>query len=576
MPILEIRKGNNLIQQSLIEESLISIGRELDNHVFLEEKNISRYHAKILQDTEGYFLIDLGSANGTYLNGAEISPKRPRLLVNGDIIRIGSYELRFSTEVSPAKPLNVPVSHAPTIVGSFHPHRTKPPENINMRDRQVLRIGRDDRNDTVINHPAVSRFHAKIQRKNGSFYITDSSTNGTFINGKRVTREQLLKVNDQIRIGSTCLIFNVDETFIHQNDQENLRIDALKLNKVVGNGVNLLHDISLSILPKEFVVVAGVSGGGKSTLLNALNGFRPATSGEVLVNGVDLYQNFNAYHTEIGYVPQQDIIHRSLTVGQTLEYAAKLRMPTDATTADRKNRIDSVLADLELTERKNVPVEKLSGGQLKRISMGVELLTEPSLFFLDEATSGLDPGTEGEIMRLLRKLADQGRTVILITHATENVMQCDLVAFLAKGGYLAYFGPPQEAAGYFQVNNFNEIYRKVENQDIRSPQQWQDDYFQSPYYNKYVVERQQNLTPNKVAQKRQFSPLPGGKVQKTAIWQQFCILSSRNLAILLQDKISLWLMLAIAPLLGLLDFVLWPRHIFDVGSGKHVVKPKIY
>jgi len=116
----------------------------------------------------------------------------------------------------------------------------------------------------------------------------------------------------------------------------------------------------------------------------------------------------------------------------------------------------------------------------------------------------------------------------------------------------------------------------VENQDIRSPQQWQDDYFQSPYYNKYVVERQQNLTPNKVAQKRQFSPLPGGKVQKTAIWQQFCILSSRNLAILLQDKISLWLMLAIAPLLGLLDFVLWPRHIFDVGSGKHVVKPKIY
>jgi len=188
MPILEIRKGNNLIQQSLIEESLISIGRELDNHVFLEEKNISRYHAKILQDTEGYFLIDLGSANGTYLNGAEISPKRPRLLVNGDIIRIGSYELRFSTEVSPAKPLNVPVSHAPTIVGSFHPHRTKPPENINMRNRQVLRIGRDDRNDTVINHPAVSRFHAKIQRKNGSFYITDSSTNGTFINGKRVTR----------------------------------------------------------------------------------------------------------------------------------------------------------------------------------------------------------------------------------------------------------------------------------------------------------------------------------------------------------------------------------------------------
>ena len=564
---LKICRGNKAIQEFPLGEDLITLGRALDNDLTLSEPTISRYHAQIYQEADGYTVVDLDSGDGTYVNGIKLSPHTPRLLANGDNINIGSYELQFCTEVSTARTSQESSGIDPTIVSSTSLPTTGESE-LDMRGRQLLTIGRDPRNDTVINHPSVSRFHSQIKCKSGSFFIADlNSTNGTFLNGKRVSGERHIRVGDIIRIGPNCLIFNFDETITRKNEEGNLRLDAVHLNKVVGKGVNLLQDLSFSIQPREFVVIAGVSGGGKSTLLDALNGFRPATSGAVLVNGIDLYKNFNAYRTDIGYVPQKDIIHKSLTVGQTLDYAAKLRMPGDTTAVERKTRVREVLADLELTQRRNVQVEKLSGGQLKRVSMGVELLTKPSLFFLDEATSGLDPGTEGEIMRLLRKLADQGRTVLLITHATDNVMLCDLVVFLAKDGHLAYFGSPSEALSYFGVEGFNQIYRLVENE--RSPEAWQQRYLTSEQYQKYVVERQQDLQQPLSSEKQRscFLPWPGGKVKRIPAWRQFLILSSRNLAILRQDQVSLWLMLLIAPLLGLLDFLLWPRHVFDVQKG---------
>ncbi|WP_216086725.1 ATP-binding cassette domain-containing protein [Halothece sp. PCC 7418] len=129
--------------------------------------------------------------------------------------------------------------------------------------------------------------------------------------------------------------------------------------------------MSLSINQREFVVVAGVSGGGKSTLMDALNGSRPATSGTVLVNAMDLYQNYNAYRSQIGYVPQKDIVHTDLTVHEALDFAAQLRMPTDTTVQERQQRLDEVLEELRLTHRRDVPIKALSGGQLKRVSIGL-------------------------------------------------------------------------------------------------------------------------------------------------------------------------------------------------------------
>ncbi len=518
-------------------------------------------------------LTDIGSFDGTCINGKKLQPRTPRLLADGDTIEIGNFELQFCIKTEVPTQSRQPSSGESTIVvnqvSTTRDKESEPLEQlVVLRGRDILTIGRDADNDTVIDYPIVSRFHAQIRRRDGSFYLIDlNSSNGTFINGKQLKGKRVLRAGDVIRIGSCRLTLNVDETIIKQNEEGNLRLDALHLNKVVGNGTNLLNDISLSIPARQFVVIAGVSGGGKSTLVDALNGFRPATSGTVLVNGIDLYKNFNAYRAEIGYVPQKDIVHMELTVEQALDYGAQLRMPPDTTPTERRKRVEEVLDDLGLTHRRNVPVKALSGGQLKRVSIGVELLTKPNLFFLDEATSGLDPGTEADIMQLLRKLADLGRTILLITHATENVMLCDLVVFLAKGGNIAYFGPPQEASTYFGVTKFNEIYSKVERE--KSPQEWQQDYLRSPQYQKYVVQKQRSLETLKANGKssRLRQQRPGSQVKGISSWRQFLILSQRNLAILLRDRASLVLMLAIAPILGLLDFVTWKPNLLDTRNG---------
>jgi ABC transport system ATP-binding/permease protein len=241
-------------------------------------------------------------------------------------------------------------------------------------------------------------------------------------------------------------------------------------------------------------------------------------------------------------------------------------MPSDTTKAERKKRIDEVIAQLGLSDRRHVAIKALSGGQLKRVSIGVELITKPTLFFLDEATSGLDPGTERKVMQLLRQLADEGRTIFLITHATENISLCDRVIFLAKGGKVAYFGKPQDAPNFFGVSSFTEIYGKVE--DEKSPDEWQNIYKRSPQYQK-VIDQQKELTisyshrPKPVIQQA-----PAGiKTKQISGWRQFLILSHRNFAILIRDRASLILMLAIAPILGLLDFLTWKSNIFNIETG---------
>ncbi len=581
---LVIHKEGVFYQDLWLNSTVITIGRAPDNALCLgDDLTVSRHHAQIALSNQGYLVTDVGSSDGTYVNETRLQSFVPQRLQDGDQIQVGTlFQLAFkaltaetalnSSELADSFPPQPLPAVAKTTLLPLDEWVTEEvpqtSQRLELRGRDRLTIGRDPANDMVINHPAASRFHAQIELKQGNYVLSDlNSTNGTFVNGNLIFSGHTLTVGDAIRIGPTQLVFNVDETLLQTNEEGNLRVDALHLKKVVGKGINLLNDISLSIQPREFVAIAGVSGGGKSTLLDALSGFRPATSGMVYVNNIDLYRNFSAYRTEIGYVPQRDIVHMELTVNDALQFAAKLRMPADTTPAERQQRVQEVLADLNLTSRRDVPIKSLSGGQLKRVSIGVELLTKPSLFFLDEATSGLDPGTETELMQLLRELADQGRTILLITHATENVMLCDQVVFMARGGNLAFFGPPQDALDYFGVQRFNEIYRKVENE--LTPEEWQNRYRQSTYCQKYVVSRQQslNLTHERTAQTRTRQATPGAQVKRASWWKQFWVLSERNLAILARDRISLLLMLAVAPLLGLLDFSAWPKTLFDLKEG---------
>ena len=558
------------------EEGIINIGRNQDNDLTINDLQASGNHAQLVIEENRCFLIDLNSSNGTYVNGEPIEPKIHWELHENDTIQIGKkcFQFRF-LDSSPETILVGATTFSPsetreTILAPPDGSQSEmivTPEAVNLRGRSELKIGRDPKNDQVINHPSVSRFHGRIQKEDESFYIYDlNSTNGTYVNGRAIHKQRLLKPGDLISIGPWRSEFNINETLIITNEEGKLRIDAVNLNKVVGKGVNLLNNISFSIEPNEFVVIAGVSGGGKSTLMDALNGSRPATSGVVLVNGNDLYREFNAYRSQIGYVPQKDIVHNDLTVIEALDFAAQLRMPADTMRRERQDRLQQVLGELGLSHRANVPIKALSGGQLKRVSIGVELITRPSLFFLDEATSGLDPGTEADMMKLLRDLANEGRTIVLITHATENVTLCDQVVFLAQGGNLAYYGSPNDAIEYFAVDRFNEIYRKVENTE--DPTVWKAQYEESSWYETYVVERQNSLpTINRQAATETSRQPKSPKTQHISSWRQFWILTQRNLAIIKRDRASLILMLAIAPILGILDFFTWQSQIFDTTTG---------
>jgi ABC-type multidrug transport system ATPase subunit/pSer/pThr/pTyr-binding forkhead associated (FHA) protein len=547
------------------DKAALSLGRAPDNDLVIPSGYVSRQHARIERQGSQYVIIDSGGRNGLTISGARVLR---HVLSDGDVITIGGRELSLQFRDSLG------------FVSVGGKVAAPKPMAVNLKGRDTISIGRAGDNQIVLDHPQVSRHHALIERRGARYRLRDlKSSNGVFVNGKRIEKEAWLNEGDEIRIGSVKLILREDG--IQQFTEEGLRLDVLRLNKWVTKDKNLLQDISLCLYPQEFVALVGMSGSGKSTLMDAINGFRPATHGRVAVNGVDLYSNFDLYRNDTGYVPQKDIVHQELTVYSALDYAAQLRMPADTTAAERHKRIVEVMGDLDLTERKDLPIHKLSGGQIKRVSIGVELLTKPRLFFLDEPTSGLDPGTEFEMMKLLRKLADQGRTIMLITHATKNVMMCDKVIFLARGGHMAYFGPPEAALPYFDQFRteqerrqkdieFDDIYMILSDEKRGTAPEWDKRYRQSPQYREHVAERLAERAEGDSSRPVSRPGLPASKPAATrrqaGIIRQFLILSARNLKIMAQDKFGLALMLALAPLIGLMDFM-WGTDLFDLQAG---------
>ena len=242
-------------------------------------------------------------------------------------------------------------------------------------------------------------------------------------------------------------------------------LDIVKKVRVKFKTQEIASHTSMTIKPSEFVAFVGGSGAGKSTFMKCISGVDRPTSGKVLINGENLYDNYDELKSNIGYVPQEDIVYSNLTLHDTLQYAAKLRMPDNTTRKERNIRIKEVLEIVQLTELENSYIRQLSGGQRKRASIAVELIADPNLFFLDEPTSGLDPGTERSIMLTLRKMAEMGKTVILVTHNTLNLHLCDKVAFFGKGGKLCFFGRPKDALEFFGVDDFVDIYTLL-NEDV--------------------------------------------------------------------------------------------------------------
>lgn len=230
----------------------------------------------------------------------------------------------------------------------------------------------------------------------------------------------------------------------------------------------ILDDVSLSVMPGEMAAVIGGSGSGKSTLMNCLNGFEPATSGTVYINGEDLIKNYRSLKSMIGYVPQADIVHDNLKVQNMLRFAAQLRLPRGITEFEIKERIYDVLRTMGLFEHRHKLIKKLSGGQRKRAGIAAELISDPSLFLLDEPTSGLDPEAETSLMKQLCKLShEKGKTVICITHTLQNISLFDKIIFLAPGGRLCFSGTHPQALEFFGVSNLTDAYELISNNPTR-------------------------------------------------------------------------------------------------------------
>ncbi|MFC3505722.1 ABC transporter ATP-binding protein [Micromonospora krabiensis] len=244
-----------------------------------------------------------------------------------------------------------------------------------------------------------------------------------------------------------------------------VRVTAVGLGQAAPDGRRILDDISLTVEPGELVAVIGASGAGKTTLLETLAGVRGPAAGTVSHDGV-------APAGVVGFVPQDDIIHRELPLRRTLRHAARLRLPSATPPVEVARRVDEVLGELGLTERHGVPVVRLSGGERKRASIAVELLTRPGVLFLDEPTSGLDPAIAVDLLRALRSLADGGATVVLTTHQITDVDRCDRVVVLTRDGRLAFVGAPAAARDFFGVRTLAEVYLRLDAEE--DPATWPD------------------------------------------------------------------------------------------------------
>ena len=413
-----------------------------------------------------------------------------------------------------------------------------------------LRIGRDAANDIVLHDLQVSRFHAELRlRSDGrGFEIVDlRSHNGTFVNGNRIGRSEVQE-GAVIAIGRHLLRLHNGqlEEFV---DTGSVTFSAANLSVLAGAKV-LLDDVSFALEGGDFLAVLGPTGAGKSTLMKALTGNRPADRGAVLYNGRDLYANYAELRNRVGYVPQDDILHPQLKVRDALRYAARLRFPPDTAAGERDHRVEEVMTELGLTERADLAVEKLSGGQRKRTSVAIELLTRPSLLILDEPTSGLDPGYEKSVMDLLRRLADGGRTVITVTHSIQSLDRCDRILFLAPGGQTAFFGPPPETLHFFSRGTYAEVFQDL---DRAAPGFAKNAFAGSPADHQYVRAplgaqlNKANGGPGAVVAQQAATPAanPHWAHQLSTLFRRFS-------SVVIADRRNTLMLFMQAPILGLL------------------------
>jgi ABC-type multidrug transport system ATPase subunit len=550
----------------LLEKSL-DIGASSSNTLAIRDAvGISPFHARLRADGFGHRLFALVADGQFFVKVNDTLISGSTVLKDGDVVRLENIQRQGAT-IYYSNPLER--SNAMPLIAKFH--------NF---DRFPFKIGRSPDAGVKLSSLAVSWNHAEIREAGGAHTLVDlGSTNGTYVNDRLLNAPHRLKPDDVIRIDQFLYIYK-GNGLQAKSAVQTFQLDAQDLEVTYQTGLNraklnTMRGVSLSIAPREFVAILGGSGSGKSTLLRALNGAQPATGGEVLINGTPMYKHYDLFRSQIGYVPQADIVHNELSVYQSLWYSAQLRFPNEPKEA-REQRINRVLDDLALTHYKDRQVGRLSGGQKKRVSIASELMAEPALLFMDEPSSGLDEGLDRAMMKTLRRLADRGHIVIIVTHTTGNIDLCDYLCVMAQGN-LVFFGKPKEALDHFGIKRYAELYDKVqappgqdapelpqgtlmmriEDMQAASPSgakmsaaeasaQWGERYRNSPLYVSYVNERTRGLSPT-----AEVLPDKLRRIRAGTFIQQARILTARTLALVRRTGATSLILLLVLPLIGL-------------------------
>ncbi|MFE9122908.1 FHA domain-containing protein [Streptomyces sp. NPDC007172] len=580
-----------------------TLGRDPQGDLVVDDARVSWRHATVSWNGRSWVIEDHGSTNGTYVRGQRIhqmdigpgssvhlgnATDGPRLNLTGAAAAAYAQPAAQQAQAAPAHPQP---QQAPPQQGGWSqpPQQPQQPQVPQQQWQQpqpqqpqfpqqgggpagsapaygdrspttfhqvalgrVMRIGRALENELVVSDLQVSRHHAEFHATpDGRMEIRDlGSHNGTYVNGQPIAKggSVLLGPQDIVGVGHSTFRIVGDrlEEFVDTGD---VSFSARHLTVTVDGGKDILKDVSFGVPEKSLIAVIGPSGSGKSTLLKALTGYRPANKGDVLYDNRNLYKQFAELRQRIGLVPQDDILHKELTVKKALKYAAKLRFPADTTESERQQRIDEVLRELKLDIHKEKKVTSLSGGQRKRVSVALELLTKPSLIFLDEPTSGLDPGMDRDVMQLLRGLADDGRTVLVVTHSVAELAICDKLLVMAPGGSVAYFGPPEEALNFFGYGTWADVFSAFESyRDYDWAGRWKG----SQHYQMYAADIDA-VAPQSV----QMPPAQAIKPPKPQGWvSQLWTLMRRYVSVIASDKGFLALSVALPAVIGSVSVVI--------------------
>lgn len=492
----------------------ITFGRSGSNDIIIPSLFVSRFHGYFEIKDNILRVVDNESKNGIIVNGTKVKEK---VLKDNDFIRIDNDEKRLKNGILILVNIN---------------------DNVNRWNYYKLSNVRANTIGNKSNCNIHLRYQSEVEdyievKKDGDSFVLNPIDKMILLNNNIVENPTILQDNDLIDIDGMQLIFYKNVIF-YQFDERGVSVDAQHIYKTVrikGKKKNISEDINMHIAPGEFVAFIGASGVGKSTLMNIMCGINKPTKGKIFINGTDLFKNYEAIKNVIGYVPQDDIVHTNLTLQDMLNFSADLRMPDNATSVEKARRIKEVLDIVDLTGKEHVMIKNLSGGQRKRAGIAVELLADPKLFFLDEPTSGLDPKNERDMMKTLRKMADSGRTVILVTHNTLNVHLCDKLVFFGEGGKICFDGTHDEMVNFFGTDDYVEIYSEVDT----DPNRWHKKYMKQQKENKKLDEDEDSET--KLKKKRK------------SVLKQYFTLTRRYLKTIINNKFQLFLLTIQTPVI---------------------------